>query len=54
MSDTGFGSTDFGPPRKTGDDWYYAPRPAESIEAAEVKIIVGPKGDDEPDEQDEE
>jgi hypothetical protein len=43
MSNALFASIDFGPPRKTGDDWYYAPRPAESLDAAEVKIVVGPE-----------
>jgi hypothetical protein len=53
MSDaSGFGSIDFGPPRKTGDDWYYAPRPAESLDAADMKILIGPEGADEEDEQD--
>lgn len=55
MSDaSGFGSIDFGPPRKTGDDWYYAPRPAESLDAAEMKILVGPEDADEDEQDDDE
>jgi hypothetical protein len=53
MSDAGFGSIDVGPPRKTGDDWYYAPRPAESLDAAEVQIVVGPAQAEEQDQQQE-
>jgi hypothetical protein len=47
MSNVLFGSFDLGPPRKTGDDWYYAPRPSESRNAASVRIVTGPAGEHE-------
>ena len=31
-----------GTPRQTGDDWYFAPRPAESLDDAEVAIVSVP------------
>lgn len=51
------GQIDIGPPQKTGDSWYFAPRPSESLDAAEVTIITGPdregEGDSDSDAQSE-
>ncbi len=43
MSDATLGSIDVGAPRTTGDNWQFAVRPAESLDAAEVEIVTGPE-----------
>lgn len=43
MSDAALGSIDIGAPRTTGDNWQFAVRPAESLDAAEVEIVTGPE-----------
>lgn len=53
MSDTAIGLIEFGSPRRTGDNWQYAVRPAESLDAADVEILTEPEtpsgSDDKPD-----
>lgn len=42
MSDSGGGLIAIGYPRRTGDNWQYAVRPAESLDAADVEIVGEP------------
>ena len=43
MSEVALGSIDVGAPHTTGDNWQFAVRPAESLDAAEVEIVTGPE-----------
>ena len=42
MSDVAVGLIDVGAPRTTGDNWQFAVRPAESLDAAQVEIVTDP------------
>lgn len=42
MNETG-GAIEFGSPRRTGDNWQYAVRPAERLDAADVEILTEPE-----------
>lgn len=44
---SGLASFVLGPPLKTGDNWFFSPRPSESLDAAGVKIVSGPAEEDE-------
>lgn len=43
---SGLASFVLGPPLKTGDNWFFSPRPSESLDAAAVRIVSGPAEDD--------
>jgi hypothetical protein len=43
MTDSASGLIEVGSPRRTGDNWQYAVRPAESLDAAEVEILTEPE-----------
>lgn len=43
---SGLASFVLGPPLKTGDNWFFSPRPSEGLDAANVKIVSGPSGDE--------
>lgn len=43
MSDSDGGLIAVGSPRRTGDNWQYAVRPAERLDAADVEIVTQPE-----------
>jgi hypothetical protein len=42
MSDHSLDSMVLGPAPSTGDDWYFTPRPAEGLDAADLEIVSVP------------